>query len=128
MSPNPLAGAAAWSAAVLVDLLALAGATAVLGWDRWCPPGTSTCPAASSDRTARDAAVLAALGGVLAAVAVVALLRGRWLLVVFQLVLVVGVALAAARADPAAFDHLRTQLHLGITAPRIASGPRTGVG
>ena len=60
--------------------------------------------------------------------AVIGLLRGRWLLVVFQLVLVVGVALAAARADPAAFDHLRTQLHLGITAPRIASGPRTGVG
>jgi hypothetical protein len=114
--------AAAWTTAVTFDLIVLVVAVIVLGWDRWCPAGTWGCPAAG-DRTGRDALVLALLGAALLLVALVALLRGRFLLVVGQLTLVIAVAFAAARTSPAAFDHLREQLHPGTTASQFEFRP-----
>ncbi len=115
MSPNPVTGAAAWTAALAVDVIAVVVAAAVLGWDRWCPAGGAGCPAAG-DRAGRDAWVLAVLAGVLLGVALLALVRGRLLLAAGQVALVVVLAVLAARALPQAFDQLRTKTHLWTTA------------
>ena len=119
MSPNPVAGVAAWSAAATVDSAGIVLAAAVLGWDRWCPAGVAACPAGTG-RTDRDALVLAILGGLLALVALLALVRGRLLLAVAQVALVAVLAVAADQTLPPAFDRLRTQLHLATIQPEIA--------
>jgi hypothetical protein len=80
VSPNPVTAAAAWTVAVTADVVAVAIAALALGWDRWCPAGTAGCPSAV-DRVDRDALVLTLLGVALLLVAVVALVRGRFLLV-----------------------------------------------
>jgi hypothetical protein len=116
VSPNPVTAAAAWTFTLAVDVVAVAIAALFLGWDRWCPAGTAGCPSAA-DRAGRDALALAVLGAVLLFVALLALLRGRFLLVVGQLAVAAAVAYLASQAVPAAFDHLRAQVHAG-TATR----------
>lgn len=114
MSPNPISAAAAWAAAVTVDLLAVVAAALVLAWQQQCPDGFWACPA-PGDRPGHEALALAVLSGVLLLVALVGLLRGRVLIAAGQVVLLVVLAVAAQHALPAAFAQLRT--HLSLSAP-----------
>ena len=106
MSPNPVTGAAAWTLALLVDIVAVVVAAALLAWDRWCPAGTTGCPTAA-DRAGRDALVVVLLGGLLLTVALVALLTGRLLLAAVQVGLVVVVVLAVRQGLPEVWTHVR---------------------
>jgi hypothetical protein len=124
VSPNPVTAAAAWTSAAVVDAVALVVAAALLAWDRWCPDGVVLCPAAA-DRPSRDALWLALLAGVLGLVALVALLRGRFVLALVQVALVVAVAVLAARLLPAAWEHLRER-QLGWTAAAISASTSAG--
>jgi hypothetical protein len=118
VSPNPVTAAAAWTSAAVVDAVALVIAVAVLAWDRWCPAGVVLCPT-RADRVTRDALWLALLCGVLVLVAVVALLRGRFLLALVQVALVVLLAVLAAQLVPGAWTHLRER-QVGWTAAAMS--------
>jgi hypothetical protein len=107
VSPNPVTGVAAWTVTVWVDVLALAAAALVLAWDHHCPIGAPQCPA-PAQLARRDALVLAVLGGVLVLMALLALVRGRWLLLLAQVAVLVVVGLLASRAVPAGFSELRS--------------------
>jgi hypothetical protein len=119
VSPNPVTAAAAWTTAAVVDVVAVVVAAALLAWDRWCPDGVALCPT-EAQRPARDALWLAVLAGVLAVVALVALVRGRLLLAAVQVALVVALAVVAARLLPAAWAHLRER-QFGWTAAAIVA-------
>ena len=103
MSPNPVTAAAAWTFTVTADVVLVGAAVLVLGWDRWCPAGTWGCPS-PSERVDRDAFVITVLGAALLVVALLALLRGRLLLALGQVALVVVLALVAAQLLPAAYQ------------------------
>jgi hypothetical protein len=79
----------------------------VLGWDRWCPGGTTGCPA-GAERTGRDALVVVVLGCLLLVVAVLALLTGRLLLAVVQVGLVVLLVVGVRQGLPEVWGHVRT--------------------
>ena len=106
MSPNPVTGAAAWTLALVVDVVAAVVAVAVLAWGRWCSAGSAGCPS-GLDRPGREALVVGVLGAVLLVVALVALLTGRLLLAVVQVTAVVLLLLAVRQGMPAAWTHLR---------------------
>ena len=124
MSPNPVTAAAAWTTTAVVDAVAVLVAGGLLAWDRWCPEGGALCPT-DAQRPARDALWLALLAGVLALVALVALVRGRLLLAVVQVALVALLAVVAARWLPDAWTHLRER-HVGWTASAIAATESCG--
>ncbi len=107
MSPNPVTAAAVWTFTVTADVVLVGAAVLVLGWDRWCPAGTWGCPTPSG-RVDRDAFVLTVLGAALLVVALAALLRGRLLLALGQVALVVVLALVAAQLLPAAYERAPT--------------------
>ena len=124
MSPNPVTAAAAWTTTAVIDAVAVLVAGGLLAWDRWCPEGGALCPT-DAQRPARDALWLALLAGVLALVALVALVRGRLLLAVVQVALVALLAVVAARWLPDAWTHLRER-HVGWTASAIAATESCG--
>jgi len=124
VSPNPVTAAAAWTAAVTVDAVAVAVVALLVGWDRWCPAGVAGCPT-TVDLADRDALWLAILAGVLVLVALLGLVTGRFLLVLVQLALVVLLAAVAAQALPAAWTHLREH-QLGRTAAAIVATTSSG--
>jgi hypothetical protein len=119
VSPNPVTATAAWTAAIIVDIVATGIVAVLVGWDRWCPAGVAACPT-PADRADRDALWLAILGGVLVLVALVGLVTGRFLLVLVQLALVVLLATVVAQALPAAWTRLRER-QLGRTAAAIVA-------
>jgi hypothetical protein len=113
VSMNPVRGAVTWTVAVVVDLVAVAVAALFLWNDHHCSRGTVACPAAGQVAH-QDVVVLAALAAVLLVVAVLALVRGRLVLLLLQVGVLVVVALAAHRAVPAATDQLQQDVHLGV--------------
>jgi hypothetical protein len=119
VSPNPLTAAAAWTTAVIVDVVAVVVVGGLLAWDRWCPADAPLCPT-SDERPGRNALLLAVLGAVLALVALVALVTGRFLLAVAQVALIVVLAVLAAQALPVAWAHLRDR-QVGWTAATMRS-------
>ncbi len=117
MSPNPVTGAVAWTLAIAVDVVGVVVAAVVLGWDRWCPAGTTGCPTVAA-RSGRDALVVVVLGCVLLMVAVLALLTGRLLLAVVQVGLAVLLVVAVRQGMPEVWGHVRTHQFdaVGISA------------
>lgn len=111
---NPVTSAATWTLAIVVDVLAVVVAAALLWYGHHCTAGTPLCPA-PGEVVRRDVVVLVALGVALLAVALVALLRGRVLLLVLQLAVVVAAAYVAYHSVPAAYDELRHDVHLGAS-------------
>jgi hypothetical protein len=113
VSPNPVAAVATWTVALVVDVVAVGLAGLVLLWDHGCPKDVAGCPAGRpSDTASQDAWVLVLLGVVLVVVAVYGLLRGRWLLLVVQLALLVVLVLAAHALVPDGLSQLRRDLQL----------------
>lgn len=123
MSPNPVTSAATWTLAIVVDVLAVVVAAGFLLYDHHCTVGAALCPA-PGQVVRRDVVVLVALGVVLLAVALLALLRGRLLLVVVQLAVLVVAGYMAYRAVPHAYDQLRNDVHLGTAAAGVLVSPR----
>ena len=117
MSPSPVTAVAAWTLALVVDVVAVALAAIALVWNHTCPQGVALCPA-PADLARQDAWVLVALAAVLLAVALYGLLRGRWLLLVVQLALGAVLVLAAQAWVPNGFEQLRHDVHLAGGAPR----------
>ncbi len=127
MSPNPVTAAAAWTLTVTIDVIAVAAAVAVIGVDRFlgsetCGAGTAFCPTPQQAKD-RDAWTLGILGLVLLIVLVLALVRGRFLLALAQLVVIVALALLARQVVPVAFAQLRSKLPVvgSSSAPAAAS-------
>jgi hypothetical protein len=113
VSPNPVTAVATWTVALLVDVVAVGVAALVLLWDHGCPQDFAGCPAGNAaDTASQDAWVLVLLGVVLLVVAAYGLLRGRWLLLVVQLALLVVLVLAAQALVPDGLAQLRRDLRL----------------
>jgi hypothetical protein len=117
VSPNPVTGAAAWTLAIAVDVIGVVAAAVVLGWDRWCPAGTTGCPTVTA-RSGRDSLVVVVLGCLLLVVAVLAMLTGRLLLAVVQVGLVVLLVVGVRQGLPEVWGHVRTHQFgaVGISA------------
>jgi hypothetical protein len=77
------------------------------------------CPTLGQARD-RDAWTLAAVAAVLVVVLVVALFRGRLLMALFQLVLVVALGVLAREHLPAAFEQVRSKVPFAAASSPVS--------